>query len=234
MDLWADFLTNRGKVIHKWEHYFPIYERHFGPWRGRTLTFFEIGVARGGSLQMWRRFFGPCARIVGLDIDPRCQVHEEEGVHVRIGDQADLDFLARVLDEFGAPDIVLDDGSHRMSDIRASFDILYPRLSKNGVYLVEDLHTAYWPEFGGGLGAPESFIAHAKALVDRLNADHARGQVEADDFTRQTLSICFYDSIVAFEKGAPTRKTAPAIGYEVRGLIPTLRPARRPRAAKRG
>ena len=45
MDLWQDFLSNQGKAIHKWGHYFPIYERHFAPWRGRTLTFLEIGVA---------------------------------------------------------------------------------------------------------------------------------------------------------------------------------------------
>lgn len=219
MDLWQDFLTNKGKVIHKWEHYFPIYERHFAPWRGRTLTFFEIGVARGGSLPLWRRYFGPLATIVGLDIDPRCKAHEGDGVSVRIGDQSDPAFLHAVMDEFGPPDLVLDDGSHQMAHIRASFDVLYPKVPKNGVYMVEDLHTAYWPDFGGGLGEPGSFITFAKSLIDELNADHSRGALAPTAFTRETFAMAFYDSIVCFEKGAPLRKTAPAIGVERKGVF---------------
>ncbi len=216
MDLWRDFLTNQGKVIHKWEHYFPVYERHFSPWRGRSLTFFEIGVARGGSLPMWRRYFGPLAVVVGLDIDPRCRDHEGDGVSVRIGDQSDPLFLDTVIEEFGSPDIVLDDGSHRMNDVWASFEHLYPKVSKNGVYMVEDLHTAYWPDFGGGLEEPRSFINQSKRLIDQLNADHSRGALEPDWFTRETLSISFYDSMAVFEKGIVPRKTAPAIGVERR------------------
>jgi len=219
MDLWADFLTNQDKVIHKWEHYFPIYERYFQPWRNRSLTFLEIGVAKGGSLQMWRRAFGPLARIVGIDIDPKCRRHEGPGVFVRIGDQSDAGFLRSVIDEFGAPDIVLDDGSHQMAHIRASFDFLYPRLPKNGVYMVEDLHTAYWDEYGGGLREPQSFIAHAKSLIDQLNADHARGALQADAFSRDTFSIAFFDSVVVFEKGQVWRKEAPAIGGGLRGAF---------------
>ena len=216
MELWRDFLTNQGKVIHKWEHYFPLYERHLAAWRGRSLTFLEIGVARGGSLQMWRRYFGPFATIVGLDIDPRCREHEEDGVSVRIGDQSDTLFLDSVVDEFGAPDVVLDDGSHKMDDLWATFEHLYPKVSKNGVYLVEDLHTAYWPDFGGGLDAPASFINRAKGLIDRLNADHSRGALEPDAFTRETFAISFYDSMAVFEKGGAPRKAAPAIGRQPR------------------
>ena len=216
MELWRDFVTNQGKVIHKWEHYFPVYERHFAPWRGRSLTFFEIGVARGGSLAMWRRYFGPLATVVGLDIDPRCSAHESDSAFVRIGDQSDPIFLNAVVEEFGVPDIVLDDGSHQMDDVWASFSHLYPMVSKNGVYMIEDLHTAYWPDFGGGLCEPGSFINRAKHLIDQLNADHSRGAVEPDDFTRETLSICFYDSMAVFEKGGVPRKSAPAIGSEHR------------------
>lgn len=212
MDLWQDFQTNQGKVIHKWEHYFPVYERHFAPWRGRTLTFLEIGVSKGGSLQMWRRYFGPLATVVGIDIDPKCRRHESDGVFVRIGDQSDLGFLDSVVAEFGAPDVVLDDGSHQMAHLNATFEHLYPRLPKNGVYMVEDLHAAYWPKFGGGIDREDSFINRAKGFVDRLNADHAEGAVTPDAFTRETFSICFYDSMAVFEKGQAPRKHAPEIG----------------------
>jgi hypothetical protein len=222
MDLWSDFLTNQGKAIHKWEHYFPVYERHFAPWRGRTLTFLEIGVARGGSLQMWRRYFGPLARIVGVDIDPKCLAHDGDGVSVRIGDQADPAFLAQVIDEFGVPDVVLDDGSHQMRHIEATFEFLYPRLPKNGVYMVEDLQCAYWPKFGGSMDDPKTFINIAKSLVDKLNADHTEGAVEPDAFTRETFSIGFYEGIVVLEKGQAPRRPAQEIGRKP-GLLNTFR-----------
>jgi hypothetical protein len=212
MDLWQDFLTNEGKLIHKWVHYFPIYERHFSWFRGKSLTFLEIGVSKGGSLQMWQRYFGPLARIVGIDIDPGCREHEQPGISVRVGDQGDQAFLQAIIDEFGAPDIVLDDGSHQMDHINATFDFLYPKLPKNGIYMVEDLHTAYWSEFGGGVDASASFINRCKHFIDSLNADHSRGAVPPDMITRQTYGISFYDSVVAFEKGDVWRKEAPQIG----------------------
>lgn len=213
MSLWQDFLTNDGKIIHKWVHYFPIYERHFEWFRNRSVTFLEIGVFKGGSLKMWQRYFGPLARIVGIDIDEKCLAHEGNGISIRIGDQSDHFFLQSVIEEFGVPDIVLDDGSHQMDHITKSFDYLYPKMHKNSVYMVEDLHTAYWAEYGGGVTNPASFINVSKALIDRLNADHSRGAVPADDFTRNTFGISFYDSIVAFEKGDVWRKEAPKVGH---------------------
>jgi hypothetical protein len=213
MSLWQDFLTNDGKVIHKWAHYFPVYERHFAWYRNKSLTFLEIGVSKGGSLAMWQRYFGPLAKIVGIDIDERCKQHEAPGIFVRIGDQGDEKFLQSVIDEFGVPDVVLDDGSHRMDHISKSFNFLYPLLPKNGVYMVEDLHTAYWAEFGGGIAEPDSFINIAKGFVDRLNADHSRGAVAPDLITRQTFGISFYDSIVVLEKGEVWRKEAPQTGH---------------------
>jgi cephalosporin hydroxylase len=219
MDLWRDFLTNRGREIHKWEHYFPVYERHFAPWRGRTVTFLEIGVAKGGSLQMWRRYLGPLAQVVGIDIDPKCKALEDDGVAVRIGDQSDPAFLAEVIAEFGAPDVVLDDGSHQMRHIQASFEFLYPKLPKNGVYMVEDLQCSYWPKFGGSVEGPATFINIAKSLVDKLNAEHTLGAVEPDAFTRETFSIGFYEGIVVFEKGQIRHRKARAIGTKPRGVL---------------
>jgi hypothetical protein len=201
MTLWADFLNNNKRLIHKWKHYFPIYERHFRRFVNLDVTLIEIGCGAGGSLQMWKRFLGPHATIVGIDNEPQCRAYEEDQISVRIGNQADARFLDEVFTEFGAPDIVIDDGSHRQSDIRASFAALYPRLAKNGIYLVEDLHTAYWPEYGGAFGKTGSFIEDCKALIDLLNAEHTRGALAPTEFTGSTQSIHFYDSVAVFEKG---------------------------------
>jgi hypothetical protein len=201
MTIWQDFLTHDEHPMDKWAHYFPIYDRHFSWYVNKSLTFLEIGVARGGSLQMWQRFFGPLAKIVGIDIQERSKSYEVPGTFVRIGDQADERFLQSLIDEFGVPDVVLDDGSHRMEHISKTFNFLYPKLPKNGVYMVEDLHTAYWDEYGGGVSKPDTFINISKNFIDRLNADHTRGQVVPDFITRQTFGISFYDSVVVFEKG---------------------------------
>ena len=212
MNLWSSFLTNDGRLIHKWKHYFPIYERHFRDFVYKPVTFIEIGCGRGGSLQMWKRYFGPHARIVGIDILPECKEFEEDQIEIRIGAQQDRQFLENVIAEFGAPDIVLDDGSHVMSHVIASFQFLYPRVAKNGVYMVEDLHTAYWEEYEGGLRKPTTFIELSKNLLDELNADHSRGALAPTEFTRATLSMHFYDSVTVFEKGVHTKKWAPQIG----------------------
>lgn len=205
MNLWADFLTNEGRVIHKWKHYFPIYEQHFRRFTYRPVVFWEIGCGEGGSLQMWKRYFGPYAQIVGLDIRPECKSFREDQIAVRIGNQSEPAFLERVLSEFGTPDVVLDDGSHRMNDVLATFRHMYPRLDRNGVYMVEDMHTAYWPKFGGGLRREGTFIEFCKGLVDEL---HGQYTGQSTDFTQSTLSMHFYDSVVVFERGQHGRSKA--------------------------
>jgi len=207
MGLWSQFLTNQDRVVYKWKHYFPIYETHFARFVNRPLVMFEIGVFKGGSLQMWKKYLGPHAQIVGIDIDPSCSQYEEDQVAVRIGDQSDVDFLGLLVEEFGQPDIVLDDGSHQMQHVRTSFEYLYPLLQSTGVYFVEDLHTAYWPEYGGGLREPQTFIEFAKGLIDELNANWTRDQLAPTDFTRTTMSMHFYDSCAVFEKGRVLPRT---------------------------
>ncbi len=213
MTLWLDFQTNDDRrLIHKWKHYFPVYERHFSRFVNRDVVMVEIGCGEGGSLQMWKRYFGPHARIIGIDVNPKCASFAEDQIEIRIGDQSDANFVKKVLSEFGSPDIVLDDGSHIMSDIKASFDVLYPSVGRNGVYMVEDLHTAYWGEYEGGYKRAGSFIEHCKDLIDELNADHAREVIDPTEFTASTHSMHFYDSVVVFEKGRHTAKHAPQIG----------------------
>jgi SAM-dependent methyltransferase len=214
MNLWSDFITNDGRLIHKWKHYFPIYERHFLAFVYKPVTFVEIGCGLGGSLQMWKRYFGPHATIVGIDILPECKAYQEDQIEVRIGPQQDTRFLQAIIDEFGQPDIVLDDGSHMMSHVAKTFEFLYPRVAKNGIYMVEDLHTAYWEEYEGGFRRPGTFIELCKGMLDELNADHTRDAFPPTEFTKTTLAMHFYDSVAVFERGTHTKKWAPKTGKE--------------------
>ena len=215
LTLWSQFLTNDRRVIHKWTHYFPAYEAHFSRYVNRPVTMLELGCGDGGSLQMWKRYLGPRAQIIGVDFVDDSREFEEDQIAVRIGFQHDTEFLATIVEEFGPLDIVLDDASHVMKDTIESFRFLYPRMDKAGVYMVEDMHTSYWDEFGGGLRRPDSFIELSKSLIDELNADHTRGASEPTEFTKSTLSMHFYDSVVVFERGASVTKRPLKIGEGV-------------------
>jgi len=204
--LFGEFLHNRYRRTHKWYQYFAAYEAHFERFRNRHVTLFEIGIGEGGSLEQWRSYLGPFARIVGVDINPACAQLAEEEIHIRIGSQDDPAFLRALLDEFGAPDIVIDDGSHLQPHIKTTFDTLYPHVAKNGVYLVEDLHAAYWPNHGGGIRRPTSFIEIAKGYVDEMHAEYVWVEQPGDAQPRtvvgdRTRAIHFYDSVVVFEVG---------------------------------
>lgn len=213
-DLHKYFLNNNGKVIHKWIHYFDIYEKHFSSLRSKPLLMFEIGVFKGGSLEMWNSYFGNQATIVGIDINPESKVPTPQNTYIEIGDQSDTNFLQSLIDKYGIPDIVLDDGSHMMKDLKTTFEFLYPRIKDNGIYLVEDLHTCYWGEFGGGLHNSNSFMEYIKDKIDELHAYYTREVLSPTEFTKSTQSISIYDSIAVFEKRPQPKKYAIQTGHK--------------------
>ena len=127
------FVNNKDRIIHKWHHYIPIYDRYFQGYRGKNIRFLELGVSKGGSLSMWRKYFGEDAIIFGIDIEDTCKVFNGIDGEVRIGSQDDKKFLLDVLGEMGGVDIILDDGSHKMKHIKKSLSVLFPHLSEGGI-----------------------------------------------------------------------------------------------------
>ena len=211
-DLEKYFLGNTGKLIDKWKHYFEVYDRHFSRYRGTDVHFVEFGVSQGGSLQMWKNYFGPKARIYGVDINPHCKQLEEDQVTIFIGDQEDKKFLKSLADAIPRIDILLDDGGHTMKQQINTYEVLFPRIDKNGVYMCEDVSTSYWRRFGGGYKRRGTFIEYSKNFIDYLNAWHSKQprKLAVSDFTRSVTSLHYYDSIVVIEKGPrekPTRST---------------------------
>ncbi|GAB3444430.1 hypothetical protein GCM10027517_24060 [Phycicoccus ginsengisoli] len=201
--LFAHFAANRaGKVIDKWPHYFPVYTRYLSKYVGRAPRVLEIGVYRGGSMQMWSRFFGEGAQLVGLDIDEAALVAARDSAAaytVVLADQEDPEALARVADEHGPFDVILDDGGHTMTQQIVSVETLFPRLAEGGTYIVEDCHTSYWPEYGGGLDREGTFMEWAKARLDDVNGYHFAGGVHPL-WTRHVDGIHVHDSLVVLEK----------------------------------
>jgi 23S rRNA U2552 (ribose-2'-O)-methylase RlmE/FtsJ len=203
------FLNNSDKRLHKWVHYFDIYERHFSRFRGKSPVILELGVMGGGSLAMWKEYFGEDSKIIGIDINPKCKQHEGDGIEVFIGSQDDYKLIDEIFRKYPKIDIVLDDGSHIMKHMITSFELIYEKINPNGVYAVEDTHTCYWNEFDGGYKRQGSFIEFVKNKFDEINAVHTREAIPITNFTKQTDSIVIYDSIVVFEKRKQGIRQAP-------------------------
>jgi hypothetical protein len=204
------FMANGGRGIHKWVDYFEVYHRAFARYRGRPITFLEIGVQNGGSAHMWRRYFGPDAKIIGVDIDPNCKALEKEGFEIWIGDQADPKFWEEFCKANPSLDIVLDDGGHSMEQQLATLQALFPILSDGGTYLCEDVHTSYFPAFKGGPNQPGTFIEYVKRLIDEMHAwYYAPLKDLPESYCANNLySISIHDSIVTLEK---RRRNSPLI-----------------------
>jgi hypothetical protein len=199
--LWTYFCQNNKNVIHKWHHYFDIYHNHFQRYRNQPVKILEIGVFQGGSLQMWKNYFGSNAIVYGVDIDQECKKFEEENIKIFIGDQADRSFLRALREQIGIVDILIDDGGHKMDQQIHTFEELYPAVHENGIYLIEDLHTSYWQEYGGGFKNRESFIEYSKHFIDKLNAWHSHSpELEPDALTKSATGLHIYDSVLVIEK----------------------------------
>lgn len=200
-DLEKYFNENDKRLIHKWTHYFEIYDRHFKNFRDKEITILEIGVSHGGSLQMWKDYFGEKVKIFGIDVNPKCKNLEEENVEIFIGSQSDRKFLRAVKEKIPKLDILIDDGGHTMRQQIVTFEEMFDHVKPNGVYLCEDLHTSYQLEFGGGHKRRGTFIEYTKNFIDNLNAFHSEEKsLKVNDFTKSVHSVHFYDSVIVIEK----------------------------------
>ena len=196
------FYNHDGRLIHKWDHYFEIYEKYLSKYKGKKINILEIGISHGGSLQLLKKYFGDQVTIYAIDINPECQQFEENSTKIFIGSQSDPVFLQKVISQLPPLDVVIDDGGHTMIQQKVSFEMLYPIVKEGGFYLIEDTHTSYWNEFGGGLKKAESFVEYSKNFIDSLYIDHihsGRRPLE-NKITEHINSISFYDSIIVFEK----------------------------------
>lgn len=137
--------------------YARLYEQYFAPIKDNPITILEIGVFGGSSLKMWRDYF-PNAKIVGIDINPDSVKYAEERVSIEIGDQSDTLFLHSVVKKHGPIDIVIDDGSHATWHHKESFNFLEHFVSRGGFYIIEDLHTCYWPAYSQGYNSIDSLL----------------------------------------------------------------------------
>lgn len=196
------FYEHEGNLINKWDHYFEIYDTYFSKYRGQKVNILEIGISHGGSLQLWRKYFGDNVQIFAVDINHECEKLKQENTEIFIGSQTDPVFLNDIAAKMPTLDIIIDDGGHTMDQQKTSFEHLFLKLKEGGIYLVEDTHTSYWYEAHGGYKNRNSFIEYSKDIIDSLHEKYIQygPTIKSSDITKNINSITFYDSIVIFEK----------------------------------
>src|SRR6185295_1187476 len=163
-----------GKVSDKWSLYLNEYDRILGAYRNKPVRLLEIGIQNGGSLEIWSKYFPHAQKLVGCDINPGCAglSYEDPRIAVVVRDANSDAAQAAILRHAPVFDVILDDGSHRSSDIVKSFARYFPHLTDDGVYIAEDLHCSYWEDFEGGLFDPFSSITFFKRLADVISHEH--------------------------------------------------------------
>ena len=168
------YREHQGKVTDKWTIYLPEYERCFSFLKNCSVRLLEIGIQNGGSLEIWSGYFPQAEKIVGCDINPDCQglTFDDPHIVVVVGDANQDETEKTILGHSPHYDLIIDDGSHRSSDIVKTFVRYFPYLVDGGLFIVEDLHCSYWQKFEGGLFDPYSSINFFKRLVDIINREH--------------------------------------------------------------
>ena len=186
----------------KYKNYFPVYEKLFSKFRGKKITFVEIGVLSGGSLFMWKDYFGKDARIIGVELNPDAKKFEKEGFEIFIGNQSDENFWKNFFDKVGQVDIVLDDGGHTNFQQIVTCCSCVPSIKENGLMVVEDVFHSYGLSYGAkGFFNPSkySFINFCKKSIDDINFRFPESKKFQFSLNRFIYSVEFFESIVAFK-----------------------------------
>ncbi len=193
------FFGNRaGRPLDKWPHFFPIYERFLSRFVGSRVRVLEIGVFRGGGIDLLADYLGQDAHLVGFDIDPTARDLTDPRFPVFIGDQANPEDLRRVHEEYGPFDVIIDDGGHTVNQQITSAEVLFPLLDDGGVYLIEDVHTSYWDDYQDA--GQTTLLDWARDRLDDLNAHHFSEERELSEWQLHLRSVHVHDSVLVLEK----------------------------------
>lgn len=177
-DIGVECGTDKSTLTH---HYLDNYEKYLAPLREQGFVLLEIGVGNKSSINMWKQYFKN-ANVYGIDNNPGCA-----GEDIFIGDQTDKVFLDKVLYEIGEPNIVIDDAAHYGPYTIETFKYLFPKISDQGLYFVEDTHCFYdktyglAPDFGQGMSEVFNFFTSLACDVDV----HGRGMTGNTEYAFQ-------------------------------------------------
>lgn len=167
------------------------------PIRHEPVVFMEQGVLGGAGLEMWSRYFDcPAANIIGIDPEiEKCRPINDPRVHAKRLSQTDLDGMFELGKKFHGFTVVCDDGSHFASQQIAAFNIVWPMIRPGGMWLCQDLHTAWSPQH---CDASQTIMQFLHGLTEQLMARGAEAQ--AKNVTTDIADITFSHGFAVIRK----------------------------------
>jgi O-antigen biosynthesis protein len=215
----ALYEEHEGKLADKWSLYLDVYERVLVPYRERPIAFVEVGVQNGGSLELWAKYFADARVVIGCDANPACGAlrFDDPRIALLIGPINSPPVYREITARAPQIDVFIDDGSHHSRDIVNSFCNYFQHVAPGGLYIVEDLHCAYFRDWGGGYSEPAGAMGFLKLLADGLHhaywKDQASFEAQVAPFlppgagmdaslAADIFAIAFFDSMCVIEKRA--------------------------------
>ena len=195
------FFKSSPRYSIKWNNYFEIYENIFKKYVNKKITFVEVGIGNGGSLFMWRKFFGNKAKIIGIELNPDAKILEKHGFEIYIGDQANPSFWKKFYKKIGKIDILLDDGGHRNIQQITSFMESINFIKEHGKIVVEDTHTSYMKKKGFKNPSKYSFVSFCTHLIENMHRRNPMINKKINLFSKKIKQINFYDSVIEINIG---------------------------------
>ncbi len=181
----------------KWTSYFQVYDQIFKKYKNKKITFVEVGVANGGSLFVWKKYFSKKSRIIGIDLNPEAIKLRKDGFEIYIGNQAKKKFWNNFYRKIGKVDILLDDGGHKNLQQISTVHYSLPHIKNDGIIVVEDTHTSFIKkQFNNP--SKYSFINFCNIIISSIHKRNEALVKKLDAYSKKVFSINFYESITVF------------------------------------
>ncbi len=132
------------KLTNKSGHGFSkFYKENLDHLKNEKINILEVGSYSGASAAAFKNYFKNSS-IYCFDINISKFIYESEKIHVfglDINNEKKLNEVIKKINptnKLNFFDIIIDDGSHYLSDILITFKNLYKHLNNGGIYIIED------------------------------------------------------------------------------------------------
>ena len=104
----------------------------------KKLNILEVGSHEGKGIASFFFYF-PKSIFIGANINPFQMKYKSNRISEIFVDVSSVKILNFLSMNINKQDIIIDDASHNLRDILISFSILFKKLKKGGIYVIEDM-----------------------------------------------------------------------------------------------
>ena len=130
--------------------YSSYYEKKLEPYKNKNLNILEIGSYAGASAAAFTKYL-PKSKVYCFDVNISNFKYKSKNINVYGIDINNQKKVVKTLNKifseknFNQFDLIIDDGSHNLSDILMSLKIFFKYVKNKGLYIIEDYkHPNYY------------------------------------------------------------------------------------------